>query len=179
MDRRTCVLVAVNLQDGPNFHDSFSVPPAVAWAAHPWWFGRFIAFLGTPRKVRLSSVSRCVPPQNVTRWGGMLQGFGQEAEGWGAGGHHCLRCHRKDHSLALIDWNMEMLECMCCVGQPCISGSWRPAQPRARPTSICELSLPKTSPGGLQGEFQPHIWLPMSVISFRFRESADSIPLAT
>lgn len=88
-------------------------------------------------------------------------------------------CHQKDHSLDLIDWNMEMLECMCCVGQPCISGSWRPAQPRARPTGICELSLPMMSPGGFQGEFQPHIWLPMSVISFRFRESADSIPLAT
>lgn len=160
------------LQDGLDPHDPFSVPPAVAWAAHPRGFGRLIAFLGTPRKVRFSSVSRCVPPQNVTRWGGMLHGHGQEAEGWGVGGNHCLRCHRKGPSSALIDWNTEMLECTCCVG------SWQPAQPRARPTSICELLLPKMSPGGFQGEFQLHIWLPMSIISFRFRESADSIPLA-
>lgn len=34
---------------GPDFPNPFSVPPAVVWATRPWWFGRFIAFLGVYR----------------------------------------------------------------------------------------------------------------------------------
>lgn len=127
------------------------------------------------RKVRLSSVSHCVPPQNVTRWGGTSHRTLRAR----VGGNHCLWCHRKGLSLALMIGMPQRAECTCCMGQPRFSGSWRPTQLLLhRLTSICELVL-KDETRGFQGEFQPHIWLPVSIISFRFRESADSIPLAT